>query len=188
MFAWFKNIGTAWNNCIEKIKDFLNGLTHFNIKYYFYLFIFVFLMVVLIKVIVFIVRIIYKRKNARTLYRFMYHSKELSPEIFLTLRNVKNKTYNYAKYNVPGVYILKNETKDMYYVGQGKKVLDRVYNHFSGRGNGDVYADYKYGDTFSIRVVALSSTHYKNLNDLEREYILLLNAYSNGYNKTRGNK
>ena len=31
-------------------------------------------------------------------------------------------------------------------MGQGKAVLDRVNHHFSGRGNGDVYADYKYGD------------------------------------------
>lgn len=33
-------------------------------------------------------------------------------------------------------------------MGQGKAVLDRVNHHFSGRGNGDVYADYKYGDFF----------------------------------------
>ena len=35
-------------------------------------------------------------------------------------------------------------------MGQGKAVLDRVNHHFSGRGNGDVYADYKYGDFFTI--------------------------------------
>ena len=55
-----------------------------------------------------------------------------------------------AKHDFPGVYILHNLDKDMYYVGQGKRVMQRVGNHFAGHGNGDVYADYKYGDRFSI--------------------------------------
>jgi len=87
-----------------------------------------------------------------------------------------------------GIYIFKNRSKNMYYIGQGKKVLSRVNNHLSGRGNGDVYADYKYGDTFTLQIVPLESTNYTNLNDLEREYIRLLDAYNTGYNRTRGNK
>ena len=30
-----------------------------------------------------------------------------------------------------GIYIIRNTTKDMYYVGQGKRVLQRVRNHFT---------------------------------------------------------
>jgi hypothetical protein len=41
-------------------------------------------------------------------------------------------------YNFAGVYILHNKSKDLYYVGQGKQVLNRVYSHFTGKGNGDV--------------------------------------------------
>lgn len=176
-------------NGLSKIQDFMQGLVHFNIISYVYLFIFVILFVILIKFLFFIFKIIHRKKINRALYRFMYRSQVLSPEEFLELRNKRQgRNYVSSSYNVPGIYILKNETKDMYYVGQGKKVLSRVYNHFSGRGNGDIYADYKYGDEFSIRIVTLSSTRYTNLNDLEREYIRLLKAYDTGYNKTRGNK
>ena len=33
--------------------------------------------------------------------------------------------------NFMGVYILYNKTKNMYYVGQGKEVLNRVNSHFT---------------------------------------------------------
>lgn len=90
--------------------------------------------------------------------------------------------------NFPGVYILHNKTKNMYYVGQGKNVLDRVNCHFNGKGNGDVYADYKYGDIFTIRMIGLENSGYDTLNELERNTIMTYDAYRNGYNKTRGNR
>jgi len=124
---------------------------------------------------------------------FLFDSLELTPTEFEDLRTQKKgrrngRGYISTNYNIPGVYILYNQTRDMYYVGQGKKVLDRVNNHFSGRGNGDVYADYIYGSHFTIKIVPLKNTNYINLNDLEREYIRLFDAKNNGYNKTRGNK
>jgi excinuclease UvrABC nuclease subunit len=54
---------------------------------------------------------------------------------------------------VSGVYILNNVTKGMYYIGQAKSIFDRVNQHFTGKGNGDVYADYKYGSVFTITLV-----------------------------------
>ena len=53
-------------------------------------------------------------------------------------------------------------------MGQGKAVLDRVNHHFSGRGNGDVYADYKYGDFFTIKMIKLENSGFYTLNELER--------------------
>lgn len=93
------------------------------------------------------------------------------------------KTQNFA-----GVYILYNATKNIYYVGQGKGVLDRINAHFTGRGNGDIYADYKYGDIFTIRTIALAGSGYTSLNELERDTIATYHAYTLGYNKTKGNK
>ena len=90
--------------------------------------------------------------------------------------------------NFEGVYILHNTDKDLYYVGQGKKILDRVNNHFTGKGNGDVYADWKYGDNFTIRMIALDNSGFDTLNQLERHTISYYDAYSKGYNKTRGNR
>ena len=86
-----------------------------------------------------------------------------------------------------GVYVLHNLTKDMYYVGQSIKVIDRVGQHFTGHGNGDVYADFKYGDEFEVSTVSLVDSGYGSLNDLERDTIAAYDAYNNGYNKTAGN-
>lgn len=90
--------------------------------------------------------------------------------------------------NFMGVYILYNKTKNMYYVGQGKEVLNRVNSHFTGKGNGDVYADYKYGDYFTIKMIALDKSGYTSLNELERNTIMTYDAFASGYNKTRGNR
>lgn len=90
--------------------------------------------------------------------------------------------------NFMGVYILYNKTKNMYYVGQGKEVLNRVNSHFTGKGNGDVYADYKYGDYFTIKMIALDKSGYASLNELERNTIMTYDSFASGYNKTRGNR
>lgn len=116
---------------------------------------------------------------------------ELSVSDFLRMRNqtfggqgspqyVKDKQF-------PGVYILFNKTKNMYYVGQAQYIFDRVNAHFTGKGNGDVYADYKYGDEFTIKMISLEKSGYSSLNELERHTIMTYNAFSKGYNKTRGN-
>ena len=86
-----------------------------------------------------------------------------------------------------GVYVLHNKSKDMYYVGQSVKVVSRVLQHLTGHGNGDVYADFKYGDEFEVSTVSLVDSGYGNLNDLERDTIAAYDAYNNGYNKTAGN-
>lgn len=66
-------------------------------------------------------------------------------------------------------------------MGQGKAVLDRVNHHFSGRGNGDVYADYKYGDFFTIKMIKLENSGFYTLNELERNTIAYYDAYNKGY-------
>ena len=61
--------------------------------------------------------------------------------------------------------------KDIYYVGQAIRIIFRVNQHFTGRGNGDVYADYKYGDSFTIRLLPLSTSGYDSLDRFEKEMI-----------------
>jgi len=115
----------------------------------------------------------------------------LTPKQFFKLRNqpIRGSRKKYAsQHNFEGVYILYNQTKDMYYVGQAKQVLNRVNNHFTGKGNGDVYADYKYGDKWTIRMIALSESPFDTLNELERYVIDAYNSYEKGYNKNRGNQ
>lgn len=117
---------------------------------------------------------------------------EMTPEEFMTMRKMSfggkgRKSYALTK-NFEGVYILYNKTKNIYYVGQGKQVLNRVNAHFTGKGNGDVYADYKYGDEFTIKMIELERSGFTTLNELERHTIRHYNAFSKGYNKTRGNR
>lgn len=117
---------------------------------------------------------------------------EITPQEFFRIKNSSNggrgRKHISTQYAFEGVYILYNHTKNMYYVGQGKNVFQRVNSHFTGHGNGDVYADYKYGDEFTIKMIALENSGFQTLNELERNTITTYNAYSNGYNKTRGNK
>ena len=81
-----------------------------------------------------------------------------------------------------------NLDKKMYYVGQSVHVPSRVNAHFTGKGNGDVYADYKYGDRFEIRMVKLRGSGYNRLDDLERELIDMYHCCEKGYNRKKGNR
>lgn len=106
----------------------------------------------------------------------------LSPADFLRNKGLLQSGGDYT-----GIYIIHNLTKNMYYVGQSVKVLGRLSQHFSGRGNGDVYADYKCGDDFMVKTVPLSASGYDSLDALERDAISAYDAYGSGYNRTRGN-
>lgn len=115
-----------------------------------------------------------------------------TPEEFFEMRersfgNPDTPLYE-AGQDFKGVYVLFNEDKNKYYVGQGIRVLSRVNNHFTGRGNGDVYADYRYLDHFTIRIIPLAGSGFDNLNQLERYTIEYYDAFASGYNKTRGNQ
>ena len=86
-----------------------------------------------------------------------------------------------------GVYVLYNINKSRYYVGQGINVFSRVYSHFVGKGNPDVYVDVRDGDHFVIKIISLKVSGYSSLDKLERHAIKAFNSYEEGYNKTRGN-
>jgi len=104
----------------------------------------------------------------------------MTPEEFFELREK-------AEGDFVGVYILYNATKRLYYVGQAKRVLFRVNQHFTGHGNGDVYADYVYRNRFRIKLVKLTESGYEDLDALERDMIEAYHAFSIGYNKNAGN-
>ena len=117
-----------------------------------------------------------KRKQTEWLAGFT----EMSVKEFFELRK-KNPE------NFTGVYILNNTTKHKYYVGQAIRIFSRVNNHFTGKGNGDVYADYKYKDNFTVRLMPLSKSGYNSLDKLEKDMIAKFRANTTGYNKTAGN-
>lgn len=116
----------------------------------------------------------------------------IDAETFLKVRKEKTYTskqsYHSTIIKYAGIYILENTDKNKHYVGQSKDVFSRVFAHLSGRGNGDVYADFKYGDNFKVIILPLNNSEFNNLNDMERAFIDYFNASQSGYNKTRGNK
>ena len=136
--------------------------------------------------------IIRAKQIRKTIEGLANNTLEITPEEFIKLRKEsfggRGKPSYALKFNFAGVYILYNKTKNLYYVGQGKQILNRVNAHFTGKGNGDVYADYKYGDKFTIKMIALENSGYTSLNKLEKDTIMTYNSFARGYNKTRGNR
>lgn len=123
--------------------------------------------------------IVLKIAKKHRLHSLTNDALEVSPEEFFDLRK--------SAVEFVGVYILHNLDRNMYYVGQSVRVLSRVNQHFTGHGNGDVYADFKYGDTFTIRCLSLANSGYGSLDALEKDFIKRYNANVTGYNKTQGN-
>ena len=125
-----------------------------------------------------------KKTDRRTLIRVrgLLKGEGASPREFLSARDALLRNGDFT-----GIYVIHNATKDMNYVGQSVRVVGRVTQHFTGHGNGDVYADYKYGDDFTINVVSLYESGDESLDALERDAIRAYAAYDCGYNRTRGN-
>lgn len=111
--------------------------------------------------------------------------KTLCPKDILELTNKERKN-NWQSLNQPGIYILFNLTDKIYYVGQSTRMLDRVRQHFLGKGNPDVYADFRYGTNFSIQFVPLSKSSSITLNELDHEAILAYDGFTRGYNRNKG--
>ncbi len=68
------------------------------------------------------------------------------------------------------------------YVGQSVNMYKRVFNHLTGHGNGDVYADMKYKKHVFVAFMPCST---QELNALEIELISKYNA-TESYNRTKG--
>lgn len=153
----------------------------------FYLIIFV--IPILISIFNFLLNSVKIKKTKQKIKELADNTLEITPKEFFEIKNSKTGRKSIVKqYDFAGVYILYNSTKNMYYVGQSVNVFKRVNNHLTGHGNGDVYADLKYGDDFKIKMIALANSGFNTLNTLERNTIMTYNAYAKGYNKTKGNK
>ena len=126
----------------------------------------------------------------RRIRRLSQGTRAITPDEFFRLRNgggTRGRSEVLAR-DFPGIYILTNEDRGMCYVGQATQVMWRVNQHLTGKGNGDVYADYMQGDRFRIRMIALAGSGYRDLDAMERDAIACYHAYDEGYNKTRGNR
>ena len=107
---------------------------------------------------------------------------EVTPEELFALR--KNSEGS-QKLNFLGVYIIINQTKNKCYVGQSAKILNGVHSHFTGRGNSLIYADFRNGDKFIIKLIDYENSEYLSIEYLKRKCIDRFRAYPKGYNMKR---
>lgn len=135
-------------------------------------------------------------RKARRVRRVIRHSRVIPWTEFedsWILQDAKDgapKGYKYQK--IAGCYVIRIydaevtngdfETFDDIYIGQSVNVTNRVHNHFTGKGNGDVYADLKYGRFVYLQIVPCKR---EELNDLEKALIAEFQA-TDSYNGTRG--
>lgn len=99
--------------------------------------------------------------------------------------------YNNAKqYKRSGVYIHKNLSNGKCYVGQSHNIFQRVKDELDGvatnKGCKALYQDYQNGYKFEITLI-FKKKGYPNLHKMERAFINLHNAKTDGYNETYGN-
>ncbi len=135
-----------------------------------------------------------KTKLKRKIYsgKFLYY-KEFESGWIISDGRGKSETPTGFKYeDGPGCYVItiynrpvKHKKWGNYeniYIGQSLHIFQRVHRHFNGKGNGDIYADIKYGKYVYVRFVKCKK---EEMNDLEKELISTFNATSS-YNKTKG--
>lgn len=152
-----------------------------NIAYVFYVLCAIAVVIVFVPIIRALVQR-NKRKAVENKIKDFYNGvSEMTPEEFFEARD------KYMHDDIVGVYVIMNVTRKLPYVGQAKRLFFRVNQHLTGHGNGDVYADYKYGDEFTIKLIPLISTEHGNIDKLEKDTIDYYGAYDEGYNRTRGN-
>ena len=84
-----------------------------------------------------------------------------------------------------GIYIIYNETKDKYYVGQSKQLIKRVKDHFFVEA---IARDFLAGDRMSVKFLTANEldSDYR-LDHIEKTGIEIFGSDKNGYNKTIGN-
>lgn len=94
------------------------------------------------------------------------------------------------KYDPVGIYILRDLDNGKRYVGQGKKVITRILEHFTNKADDEVSRAYRSGHKFEVENII---TGYKDgsdfcLNKVEAEVIDYYNTVENGYNVIQGNR
>lgn len=107
-------------------------------------------------------------------------------ETFYSLKNSFSMKWDDV---IKGVYIIKNKTKDKYYVGQSKDVFKRVFkDHWNKGGVKNIIFAKDWYDNDEFYWKYFKRETKDELDDLEREYIEIHNSFKNGYNGTGGNK
>lgn len=92
---------------------------------------------------------------------------------------------------ISGIYYIKNNINNKYYIGQSLNIKQRKQKHFSSLRHNNHHNSYlqnafnKYGeDAFEFKLIKACKPRY--LNRFEKLYIKTYDSYNNGYNLTEG--
>jgi hypothetical protein len=128
-----------------------------------------------------------KEEVKRELDRIRFLQKKFTPEELKRLKSHPEREKEGYK-DFSGIYVIYNTVRDKYYIGQAKRVFERVHKHFiESKGNPGVYSDYVSGDKFLINLLPIRQTCFSDLNELETNAISAYDSYKAGYNETPGN-
>ena len=127
--------------------------------------------------------------------RKIRHSVWISAKTFLAQwiveehRTARGDCVGYKYCDTSGCYVIRTwkgfgpvRWEKNCYVGQSSHILNRVHNHMTGKGNGDIYHDIREGRHVKVRFVKAPE---RSLNELEIRLIARYHAESS-YNKTAG--
>lgn len=111
---------------------------------------------------------------------------------WISMRQGRNGLAGYKYSDGPGCYVITIYSYPVLdgnfmnyeniYIGQSVNICQRVHNHFTGKGKGDIYADIKYGKYVYVQFVPCDASY---MNTMEKELIQAFDATSS-YNRTRG--
>ena len=152
--------------------------------------IYLIIFIALVLIIAFVINLIKQQQTIKEQAQgLMSGYLEMVPGDFLEMRNASFGGRGNPKYannfNFTGVYIVFNHTKNLYYIGQGQKVFDRINSLFIGKGNSDVYYDYKRGDQFTIKTLSLRGSGFTSLDSLKKHTIDKYTNHSKSYSNKK---
>ena len=107
---------------------------------------------------------------------------ELAAKEWLPLKSILDKVDKGST----GIYVLYNQTKNKYYVGQAKQINARIKKHFEIEQIAwDCFVN---GDTIKIKYLTSNELNKDyNIDHIEKTAIEIFDAKTTGYNKTEGN-
>lgn len=134
-----------------------------------------------------------KKEIEDTIFSFSQGNIILTPSEFLEIRN---KSFGgqgrpkYANYfGFIGIYIILNNSKKNYYIGQSQKVIDGINKQFTGKGNQYLYNDYITGDTFLTKAIRLDTSGFYTIEEFKKCNVDYYNQEYQSYSSSmRNNK
>lgn len=113
-------------------------------------------------------------------------------DIFVPIKDYFENEINFE--GKSGIYVIKNNILNKYYVGQSHNVAKRIRQHFDKEKytpKNYIFAQDYYETSLDKRMelfsIKIETCETSLLNEKERESIILYKAFETGYNKTRGN-